>query len=31
MNNLEHVDGTRENLAAPKNIYAYNLQKGLHI
>ena len=29
-NNPEHVDGTRENMAAPKNLYAYVLQNGLH-
>lgn len=29
-NNPEHVEGTREHNQAPKNLYAYNLSKGLH-
>ena len=29
-NNPEHVDGTLANMQAPKNLYAYNLSKGLH-
>lgn len=29
-NNPEHVEGTRENANAPKNLYAYNISKGNH-
>ena len=29
-NNPEHIEGTKENMATSKNLYAYNLERGLH-